>query len=136
MFLTLSKNGKTNYENYLESGWGRFREPTSYPTVNLYQNKDEIYLQAFLPGYDPKSLEITVKEEVLGIKGKRTPAIPEGGVLIHAEEAVEGSFERNFQLPFRIQADKVKAQFKNGILEATLVRAESDKPQKIEIITE
>ncbi len=105
----------------------------TYPLVNLAEDKDNVYVEALAPGIDPESLEVTVLNNTVRIAGEK-PAIkdvkPEA---FHRNERGAGKFIRTITLPVEVDADKVKAEYKNGILLLTLPKAESAKPKQIAI---
>ncbi len=102
-----------------------------FPAVNVWSGEDRAVLTAELPGIDPDKLEITVKEEVVTLKGAReASALNEGETHLRRERGT-GTFSRAFSLPFRIDPEGVEAHYSRGILELVLPRAETDKPRKI-----
>ncbi len=104
-----------------------------FPAVNVYEDNDNVYATAELPGVEAKDIDITVEQESLVIKGVRGIE-PEGeGVSLHRREREEGAFNRKISLPTRIEAEKVHAETKDGILSIVLPKAEEVKPKKIEI---
>jgi HSP20 family protein len=86
-----------------------------------------------LPGVTRDDVTISLQEDVLTLEGKREPKVQEDNVNWQRRERTYGTFSRAVQLPFRIDANKVQAQFNNGILEIELQRLEADRPKKIEI---
>ncbi len=103
-----------------------------YPLVNVWESPDGLVVDAELPGVDPNAVDIAVENGLLTIAGKRELAEgqPE---QYHRRERPEGAFSRSFELPFRVEAEAVKAAYQNGILRVTLPRAESDKPKRIAV---
>ena len=88
-----------------------------------------------MPGYDPGDVDISIVGEMLTIKGRRQQPELNNGDHYHRRERAYGDFERSLRLPFAIDSNKVEANFKNGMLQILLPRAEEDKPKKIEIKT-
>ncbi|MBP7282660.1 MAG: Hsp20/alpha crystallin family protein [Leptospiraceae bacterium] len=109
---------------------GGFTKNYYNPPVNVYVNKDDVLLTALVPGYEPSSIELSIVENKVQIKGTHKPESQEG-YEIHRQEIVAKDFQRTVELPFRVDADKVEAKFKNGILNVKLPKAEADKPKKI-----
>lgn len=105
----------------------------AFPAVNLWAGPDSIAVTAELPGVAPDAVELSVKEDVLTIRGSRAPASGEETLGWHRRERAYGDFQRLVQLPFRVDADRVEARFENGVLEVELHRPEEDKPRRIEI---
>jgi HSP20 family protein len=92
-----------------------------------------VVVTAELPGVTRDDVTISLQEDVLALEGKREPKVQEDNVNWQRRERAYGTFSRAVQLPFRVDADKVRARFNNGILEIELQRLEADRPKKIEI---
>jgi len=121
--------------NRLFSDWPRSRQWTtaaSYPAMNVWTDEDSTVITAELPGVNLDDLDISVEDDVLTLRGQRQPAEMEGATY-HRRERRHGTFVRTFRLPFRVDADRVDATFKNGVLNVSLPRAEEDKPRKISV---
>ncbi|MCG6944040.1 MAG: Hsp20/alpha crystallin family protein [Deltaproteobacteria bacterium] len=104
-----------------------------FPALNLSEDEDNLYVRAELPGVVPEEIEITTKENNLIIKGERKIAAEGEKVSYHRREREAGSFRRIISLPTRVDAEKVTAVCKNGVLTVTLPRAAELKPRKIEV---
>ncbi|MFW5802490.1 MAG: Hsp20/alpha crystallin family protein [Verrucomicrobiota bacterium] len=104
-----------------------------FPAVNLYSSDDDLVLTAELPGIDPDKLDISVKDDTVTVRGERTTEEPGENERILRQERGSGSFVRSFTLPFRIDADKVNAEYKRGILMVKMPKAEEDKSRKISV---
>lgn len=90
-------------------------------------------LTAELPGVDPADIDVTVKGNTVTIRGQRkTPELGEGEAFIRRERG-SGSFVRSLTLPFEVEGNKVSADYRMGILQLTLPRAEADKPKRITV---
>ncbi len=107
--------------------------PGVYPPVNLSEDADRLYLRAELPGVAAKDLEISVEGENLILKGKRSYDEPEG-VSYHRRERTAGVFRRVITLPVQVQADKVAASLKDGVLTINLPKADEVKPRQIQVV--
>jgi HSP20 family protein len=126
--------------NRLFDRWGDNGGPrgfaTTYPPVNVWENADSVFVEAELPGMDPKDLEIHVTGgNQLTLKGERKPNVPEKGV-VHRQERGFGTFVRVVTLPFQVNAEKVDAHFENGVLRIQLAKHEAAKPRKISVKSE
>jgi HSP20 family protein len=125
-----------NEMNRLFDRWGQdggWRAAPAYPAMNVWEDGDNLILEAELPGLNLKDLEIYVTgNNQLTIKGERKPLVPEKGVQ-HRQERAFGSFNRTFTLPHAVDANKVEAQFENGVLRVKLAKHESAKPRKIPV---
>jgi HSP20 family protein len=107
-----------------------------YPAMNIWTSQDTAVINAELPGYQTKDIQLSITNDELEIKGSRQREELKEGEQFHRQERGYGEFERTLRLPFLVNAGKVDAKLENGILKLTLPRAETDKPQKIDIKTE
>lgn len=118
----------------LEDG-GR-RVPSAYPTLNLWQDADNLYVEAELPGMEMNDLEIFVSGgNQLSLNGKREAPSVEKGAW-HRRERGHGSFSRAISLPQEVDPNKVTAEFKDGVLCVSLPKHEGSKPRRIEVKAE
>jgi len=103
------------------------------PPVDIYETGDSLVLKAELPGINPDDVEISVEDSTLYLKGERKfeKEVKEEG--LHRVERSYGTFTRSFALPNTIDADKVKAEYQNGILILTMPKREEAKPRSIKI---
>jgi len=105
----------------------------TYPLVNIAEDKDNVYVEALAPGIDPESLEVSVLNNTVRIAGEKSAVKDVKPEAFHRNERGAGKFIRTISLPVEVDADKVKAEYKNGILLLTLPKAESAKPKQIAI---
>jgi HSP20 family protein len=103
------------------------------PAVDMLDRKDEVILRADLPGLEQKDLDVTVAEGVLTIRGERGAEKEVKEEDYYCCERWAGSFERSLSLPSGVDADKIQATFKNGILEVHLPKGEKAKGRKVQI---
>src|SRR5208282_480541 len=103
------------------------------PPVDIYENGDSLVLKAELPGVDPKDVEVRVEDNTLYLKGERKFEKEVKEQNYHRVERSYGSFARSFSLPNSISTDKVKAEFKDGLLTLTMPKREEAKPKTIKI---
>ena len=108
----------------------------TYPMLNIAEDKDHIYVEALAPGLDPESLEITVHEGQLRMAGEKPGLKDVKAEAFHRCERGAGRFVRTMKLPAAVEADKVNAQYKNGLLLITLPKAEAAKPKQISVSVE
>lgn len=109
------------------------RVSPGYPSMNVWANEEGLVVTAELPGIEPETLDISVVNNTLTLKGNRAPEKLEEGEVYHRREREYGSFTRSFQLPFGVEAGAVEAVYEKGVLQITLPRAEADKPRKITV---
>lgn len=101
-----------------------------YPFINLFETDGDLVLSAELPGLIKEELTLEVRENVIRLAGVRKIEYGQD-CSCHRLERKGLRFDRSMKLPFRIEGDKIRAGFKDGILMLFLPRAESDKPRKI-----
>jgi HSP20 family protein len=105
----------------------------NYPPINVHYNNDHVVVTSEMPGMEADDIDISIKGNVLTLSGERkTPQHDEEDNLLRNERRF-GQFSRSLQMPFEIDPDSVKAQYKNGVLEIKLDRSEADKPKKIQV---
>jgi HSP20 family protein len=103
------------------------------PSVDIFENKDQIVLEAELPGMKPEDVEISVENNVLTLHGERRFEKKDEGDNFHRVERSYGSFTRSFTLPPTVTSENCNAEFENGVLRVTLAKREEAKARKIEI---
>jgi HSP20 family protein len=106
-----------------------------YPALNLSDDGNNFYVRAELPGVKAESLDISVVEGQLLLRGERKIEPEEQKAGYHRREREAGFFRRTIALPARVDPGKVSASMKNGVLTVTLPRAEEAKPRKISVKT-
>jgi len=107
-----------------------------FPAINLWVDSDRSLVTTEIPGIEPDDIEISVIEKTLTLRGTRKADDLKENESFHRRERWHGQFSKTVELPFRVEASKVNASFKKGILIITLPRAEEEKPKKIEIKSE
>jgi len=103
------------------------------PSVDIRETDDALLVQAELPGIDKKDIHLEVRDGVLTISGERRYEKDVKEENVHRVERAYGKFSRSFSLPSNVDADKVDATMKNGVLEVRLPKRESAKPKAITI---
>ncbi len=104
-----------------------------FPLVNFSEDERHVYIEALVPGVDPKDDDLSVLRNTVTISGERKPFIEKEGQIVHRSELGSGKFSRTLELPVDINPEKITARCKDGIMEITLAKAEHAKPKKIEI---
>lgn len=99
-----------------------------YPAADVYENKDEYVVAVDLPGIDRSTLDITIDDDRLTIKGKRAD-----DDSTQPGERPRGTFLRMFDVPASVAQNQIKAEYKDGALRIRLPRQPERKPQRIEI---
>jgi HSP20 family protein len=117
--------------------WPRLREETEVlewsPAIDVVDGKDELVLRADLPGLTEKDIEITVQDGALRLNGQRAEEKETKEEDCYCSERWSGTFSRTLTLPAEVNADKVNASFKNGVLEVHLPKTKEAAGKKIEI---
>jgi HSP20 family protein len=111
-------------------------EVCEYPAVNVWINGEEAFLNSEMPGIKNDELEITVSGNKVTLHGTRPADEIKEGESYQRHEIRHGEFKKTVQLPFNIDAEKVHASYRNGVLHVSLPQHEAEKPKKIEIKTE
>jgi len=123
-------------ERQFSGGDGGRLPVVAFPALDLWEDENNVFVEAELPGMEINDLEIYVTGgDQLSIRGQRQPPVVEGGVW-HRQERGFGQFSRLITLPCDVNADAVDAQFKDGVLMLTLPKSEAAKPRRLEIKAE
>ncbi len=113
----------------------QLRTAPSYPAINIWTNENGQFVSAEMPGVRVDDIDISVNGDKLTISGERDSDEFSENAHFHRKERGFGKFSRTIQLPFAVDAEKVEASFKDGVLNITLPRIEAEKPKKITIKT-
>jgi len=114
-------------------GRGMQRAQGEFPAVNVWVGDDTALLTAEIPGVDPATVEVSVKDDTVTLRGNREAERPAKGESVLRQERGAGTFVRSFALPFHVDPATVTAQYRYGILQVSLPRAEADKPRRIKV---
>jgi HSP20 family protein len=106
------------------------------PSVDIYENKDQIVLEAELPGMNREDFDVSIENNVISVRGERRFEKKDENDSYHRVERSYGSFTRSFTLPQTVSADSASAEYKNGVLRVTLPKREEVKARRIEIAGE
>lgn len=104
--------------------------------VDIYEDENNIVVKAELPGVNKEDISVSLTEDTLTISGKKTEEKKIEKENYYRKEIRSGSFSRSFTLPCAVDKEKVKASYKNGILEIVLPKAEKEKEKEIKIEVE
>jgi HSP20 family protein len=103
------------------------------PSVDISETDGEYQIKAEIPDVKKEDVKVTLEDGVLTIQGERKQEKEEKGKKFHRIERSYGSFVRTFSLPDVIDEEKVKAEFKDGVLNLHLPKSEKAKPKAIEV---
>jgi HSP20 family protein len=104
----------------------------AYPPMNVFRKGDDFIVIAELPGVQKSALDVHVKGNTIRLSGTKEIKFPEKAG-VHRRERAAGRFDRAATLPVQIDAEHVKAEYRDGILALFLPRAERDKPKSIQV---
>jgi HSP20 family protein len=116
-----------------ERWWPAARMKIATPAVDLYDEKDDIVVKAELPGMEKDNIEVNLSDRRLTIKGEKRQEEEVKKAGYYRSERSYGSFVRTLELPREVQTDKVKADFKNGILMIRLPKTEEAKKKETKV---
>ncbi len=126
-------------DRFFHEGWQGFPdkdflpEKVWNPAIDLYETDENLMVKAELPGLEKKDIKITLSDGLLTITGEKKQEKETKKKNYRRLETSYGSFQRVIELPFPVRADKVKADYKRGVLEITLPKAEEAKAREIQI---
>jgi HSP20 family protein len=103
------------------------------PSVNVWVNGVHAEITSEMPGIDRDKLDISVEGKTVTLRGTRPAPEKKEDESWHRRESWHGDFSRTIRLPFNVDAEKVHASYKNGVLHVSLPQLEADKPKKIKI---
>jgi HSP20 family protein len=106
------------------------------PSLDVSETKDNIVVKAEVPGIDPKEIDISYADGILTVRGERKQEKEEKDENYHRVERKYGSFSRSVRLPHEVKSDKIKANYKDGVLKITLPKSEEAKKKEVKIKVE
>jgi len=109
----------------LFSGWN--------PAIDMHEDNDNVYVHVELPGMKKDEIDLSLHDGAMSISGERRQESNHTEAEVYRSERFFGRFQRTILLPAPVAADKVKAQYKDGVLLVTLPKAEEAKPKQIDV---
>ena len=103
------------------------------PAIDVVEEKDGFVVRADLPGLSKDDVSVAIQDNILTIKGERKSEVEQTKGNIYHQERVYGQFLRTVELPVRVEAGKVQATFKDGVLTVSLPKSEEAKPKEIKV---
>lgn len=103
------------------------------PAVDIWETENELVLKADLPDMKMEDIDIRLENGTLALKGERKFENEEKKKGFHRVERSYGSFARFFSLPDTVEADKVRADYRNGVLTVTLPKKDVAKPRQVKV---
>jgi HSP20 family protein len=101
--------------------------------VDIYENKDQIVLEAELPGMNRDDFDLTIENNLITLRGERRFEKKDDSDNYHRVERAYGSFTRSFTLPQTVSGDGATAEYRNGVLRVVLPKREETKARRIEV---
>jgi HSP20 family protein len=130
----LKKEMERLFDRLFEPGWPKMPELGEWePTLDLSETKDAVIVKAELPGVEQKDIEVSMQDGMLTIKGEKAAEKEEKEKRYHRVERSYGAFFRAIRLPAAVDAGKVAAAFKDGVLTVTLPKAPEAKGTTIPV---
>lgn len=115
-----------------DSGSGLF-DRTMSPALDVVETNDDFVITCDLPGVSEKEVDVSIAENVLTIKGVKSQTRERSEQKIYRRESWGGTFQRTLSLPKGVNADRVQAVLKDGVLTVTLPKREEVKPKQITV---
>ncbi len=103
------------------------------PSLDVFEEKDEIVVKADLPGMNKDEIQVTVTENVVTIKGEKKKEEEVKEKDYYRRERSYGSFVRSVELPSEVKSDQIKANFKDGVLEVRMPKTEEAKKKSVSV---
>ena len=103
------------------------------PSVDIYENKDQIVLEAELPGMNQDDFDLSIENNVITLRGERKFEKTDETDNYHRVERSYGAFTRSFTLPHTVSAEGATAEYNNGVLRVTLPKREETKARRIQV---
>ncbi|MBD3382843.1 MAG: Hsp20 family protein [candidate division Zixibacteria bacterium] len=109
------------------------REDAWTPDVDIIEDKDSITVNVDIPGMKKDDIKVSVHDQSLTIRGERRYEKEDKDKNYHRTERMYGAFSRTFSLPSTVEGDRIKANYKDGVLKIELPKVEEVKPKEIPI---
>ena len=115
-----------------EQNTGLFDRTVS-PAIDVLETDDDFKVVCNLPGVEDKDIDVSVADNVLTIKGEKKQHNPDENAKVYRREDWSGSFQRTLSLPRSVDAEKIDAELKDGVLQLTMPKREEVKPRQIDV---
>jgi HSP20 family protein len=137
--MTLKQEMDRLFERFFEPWSGTQELPAIgewAPSLDLSETKDALVVKADVPGMDSKDIQVSLQEQILTIKGEKKHEKEDKDEQFHRVERSHGTFMRAVRLPIPVDANRVAASFKNGVLTITLPKTQAAKGTAIPVKAE
>ena len=116
------------------AGWpAEWRREEWAPSLDVSETKDKVVVKAEVPGIDPKDIDVSFSNGVLTIRGEKKQEREEKDANYHLVERSYGSFSRSVNIPVEVEENKVKANYKDGVLKISFPKTSLAKEKEIKI---
>lgn len=126
-------DGQDNNESQLDAQWLNPKYNEGQLAVDVYQTPDDVIIISTIAGVKPEDVDITVSGDMVTIRGSRSQEEEIKTENYFHRECYWGKFSRSVILPMAVEADKIQANFKNGVLKIVLPKAPEAKMSKVKI---
>jgi len=124
----INRTANSPYDPRTEDSFG-----TWAPPVDIFEKHDHLIIRAEIPGVQKEDVDVRIENGVLTLHGERKQEAEVTEENAYRMERIYGTFTRTFSLPTTVDAAKVTATYKDGVLEVTIPKVETAKPKKVEI---
>ena len=104
----------------------------TFPPINVGATPDRVDVYLFAAGLDPKSLDLSIQQNLLTVSGSRKVPVNEAADY-YRQERFDGEFRRVITLPDDVDLDRVDAKYRDGVLQITIQRREAARPRQIQV---
>jgi HSP20 family protein len=132
--VNFGRDFESMFDSFFGNPWNSRAWVTEFsPRVDIAEDKDKLELRAELPGMDRDAIKVVVEDGVLTLSGEKKNHREEKNANYIVSEVCSGTFSRSFNLPDYIEAEKIKADYSNGVLTLEMPKTEKAKPKEIEV---
>jgi len=124
----LTRTANDPYTPRTEDAFGAWAPP-----VDIFETQDRLVIRAEVPGVPKEDMDVRIENGVLNLHGERKQDADDKDEIAHRTERVYGTFTRSFSLPTTVDATRITASYKDGVLEVNVPKAETAKPTMVEI---
>lgn len=131
-----------NMDQFFEAPFSSWLAPTEdlfeawVPTLDVYEDKEKVYVKVELPGMKREEIEVYFSGEMLNIAGERKEETEHKSAEAYRSERYFGRFHRSLALPAAVEANKIEAHYKDGVLTVICPKTEEAKRKEVEIKVE
>jgi HSP20 family protein len=122
-----------SFDDLMRDLFGRSMEEMMEPPAEVSETDAEVIVKLVVPGVDKDQLRVTVTDDALTVRGELKKESEEKKKNFHRQEIRYGSFQRSVALPVDVEADKARAELKNGMLTVTLPKSAQPKAHQVQV---